>query len=267
MANILPYLLLFFLYSCATHLNEEVLVDNSKVVMLGTFHFGTPGLDVVKNDVFDVTKNSSQLYLDTLAKRLSSLRPTAILVECDALETEAINSRLQKYINDRIDLGINEIEQIGFRIAKLANLDHVVCFDERTISWDSQSLFEELKSYPKIKKKFRQAIEEYTEDEKRRHSQLSLKEIFIEYNHPDLERQNRSLYLITNVLGAGSSFAGADASATWWHRNLRMFANIQTQAQKNSRLIVIVGQGHSSLIRGWIKDDPDLEYIDILQFL
>lgn len=241
--------------------------DKPKVLMLGTFHFTNPGLDVVKNNVLDISTSESQLYLDSLAERLSALRPTRILVECAPTETKALNDRLGNYLKASTKLRLNEMEQIGFRIARLSSLNEIICFDEREVRWDGQKLMEELKRSPQIEERFQKAIEELKLDEERRHSQLNLREILIEYNQPELERINRSLYLLTNTIGAGANFAGADASASWWHRNFRMFANIQKHAQSGARLIVIVGQGHSSLIRNFIKDDSQIEHVDVLPFL
>ena len=40
--------------------------------------------------------------------------------------------------------------------------------------------------------------------------------------------------------------SGADASASWWQRNFRMYALIQQHAQPGARDIAIGGQGHTA---------------------
>ncbi|MBK7902510.1 MAG: hypothetical protein IPJ97_05735 [Proteobacteria bacterium] len=44
-------------------------------------------------------------------------------------------------------------------------------------------------------------------------------------NTPQEDQRNKGFYMLLNDVAAGKGLShGADASANWWHRNLRMYA-------------------------------------------
>ena len=99
------------------------------------------------------------------------------------------------------------------------------------------------------------------------HSTLSLKELLLSTNDPAEDRNNRAFYIMTNPVGTDASFVGADATASWWHRNFRMYALIQRYAQPGERVLVIGGQGHTAILRRMLADDMDREAVDVRPFL
>jgi hypothetical protein len=86
-------------------------------------------------------------------------------------------------------------------------------------------------------------------------------------NDPEQDRMNKDLYLLTNVAGAGSGFEGADATARWWHRNIRMYANIQRYAVPGERLLVVAGSGHTAILRDFLAIDGRIRGRDIQPYL
>lgn len=237
------------------------------VMLVGTFHFAEPKKDVVKNKTKDVTGNESQAYLEDLARRIANYSPTAILLEYDQKEDEKVNERYAQYRAGKCRLSANEIEQIGFRVAKLIGLNRVHSFDEREVPWKAQNLFEQLKHETELEKRFNESISEMTEDEERAHSSLSLRELLIKYNSSEMDCKNKSLYLVTNAAGVNENFAGAEAAASWWHRNFRMFARIQKFSQAGERVLVIGGQGHMAVIRDFLKLDSHIGSEEVMPYL
>ena len=86
-------------------------------------------------------------------------------------------------------------------------------------------------------------------------------------NDSDRDALNRSLYILTNHVGDDDSFVGADAAASWWHRNFRMYALVQRYAQPGERVLVIGGQGHTAILRLLLADDRDREAVDVRPYL
>ena len=82
-------------------------------------------------------------------------------------------------------------------------------------------------------------------------------------NDPGQDRINMDLYLATNALGAADGWSGADAAASWWQRNFRMYANIQKAAHPGERIIVIGGQGHKAILRTLLAIDTRLEGVPV----
>jgi hypothetical protein len=74
------------------------------------------------------------------------------------------------------------------------------------------------------------------------------------------------LYIATNAIGAGDGYSGADSSASWWHRNFRMYANIQKLATPGERIIVIGGAGHTAILKQLLEIDQRLIGVDVHPF-
>lgn len=242
---------------------------SADVMLFGLFHFSNPGLDVVKTKQIDVTTKDNQLYLTELSSRIAkTFAPSAVLVECARKEQHEMNKRFSSYMTGEIELSVNEIHQIGFRVAKEAKLDGVICFDEREVQWQAEKLIETMPvSDPDTNIEFQSLIAKITEEQNQLHSSESLKNILHKNNQQEYDEQNKNLYLLSNVVGAGDSFFGADSTASWWHRNLRMYANIQKAAKTKSRILVIAGQGHTAVLKDFIKIDKKLALVDALDYL
>lgn len=258
--------LLILITSCST-VEKSAQDQKAKVILLGTFHFSNPGKDVVKNRVINVLEPESQKYLVELAKRISKFKPTAVLLEYNPKSEKKVNTQYAKYKESQYKLKANEIDQLGFRVAKLSGLERVFSFDERNIGWNGTKLYDQFKREPKIKELFDKKIKEMSEKENRLHLKNSLQDILKHLNREDVDQQNKGLYIMTNVAGVDQNFAGADASASWWHRNFRMLARIQKHTKSGERILVIGGQGHTAVIKDLIKLDPTIEVVDINLFL
>ena len=82
-------------------------------------------------------------------------------------------------------------------------------------------------------------------------------------NDPDMLRANKDLYLLTNAIGAGDNFIGADAAAAWWQRNFRMYALIQQASGEDERVIVIGGSGHIAILQDLLRIDQRIQSVDV----
>lgn len=245
-------------------MNEQ---ESPIVMLFGTFHFANPKRDLVKSNVIDVMSESSQKYLEELTLRISQFDPTFIFLEYDPHEDLKINERYNQYRAGKYQLSTDEVEQLGFRIAQAVGIERLHSFDERKFLWKSERLFEQLKREPQIEKRFNEAVTQLTNEEHIAHSTLPLQDLLKRYNNPELDNRNKSLYLMTNSVGADEDFAGAEATASWWHRNFRMFARIQKFAHPGERLLVIGGQGHIAILRDLLNLDPILRSEEIMPFL
>jgi hypothetical protein len=169
---------------------------------------------------------------------------------------------------NRAELGVNENYQIGFRVAKACGVENLYGFDESEIGWDAEPLFEYLEgSATDVLDEFNKEIARLQDAAAEAHQRLSLRELLIRANDPEQDRMNKDLYLLTNAAGAGFGFEGADATARWWHRNIRMYANIQRYATAGERVLVVAGQGHTAILRDLLEIDRRLTGHDIRPFL
>jgi hypothetical protein len=257
-----------FVASLLLALSAEAQVRPAEVLLFGVFHFHNPGRDVVRVDQIDVTTSDNQLYLQRLAMRICAFRPTTILLEFDRSREPEIRRQLETYIAGASELGANEIYQIGFRVAKTCGVEKLHGIDESEVGWDAEPLFEYLeKSAPDLLAAFNDSVARMQESDAEAHRELNLRELLIRANDAEQDRMNKELYLVTAAAGAGSSFEGADAAARWWHRNFRMYANIQRYASPGDRVLVVAGSGHTAILRDLLEIDGRIRAADIHEYL
>ena len=237
----------------------------AKVMLLGLFHFDNPGLDAVKYTPRDVMQPAEQAYLVGLAERLARFAPTKILLEYPAKSDGVINQRYADYLAGRFELPKNEIYQIGFRVAKLAGHTRVHGFDVHTPG--EVALWGYLSKAPEAERKLMALIATESQRLTEMHRTKSLKDILTQSNSMPEDLRNKGFYMMLNDVAAEEGlFHGADASADWWHRNMRMYALVQTKAQPGERVLVIAGSGHTAILRDLLRADSARVAQDVVPF-
>lgn len=238
-----------------------------RVMFLGMFHFDNPGLDAVKYTPLDVMKPAEQAYLEGLAYRLSAFAPTKVLLEYPEKADAVINQRYTDYRAGRYTLARNEIYQLGFRVAQRSGLQRVHGFDTEAPKY-GDALWGQLSKAPATEKKLMALIASESARLQDLHRHRPLAEVLAEGNTPEGDLRNKGFYMLLNdVAATEGQFLGADASANWWHRNLRMYALVQAHAQPGERVLVIAGSGHTAILRDLLRADADRVAVDVLPYL
>ncbi|HEX7680402.1 MAG TPA: DUF5694 domain-containing protein, partial [Thermoanaerobaculia bacterium] len=98
--------------------------NRSPILILGTYHMSNPKLDSRNLDADDVLSPRRQNELEQLATALARFAPAKIAVEGPYGETYWTD-RYAKQREGKLAPGRNEIEQIGFRVAKLRDLARI----------------------------------------------------------------------------------------------------------------------------------------------
>jgi hypothetical protein len=242
--------------------------EPAQVMLMGMFHFANPGLDMVKSGVIDVMTAPNQVYLEALSQRLAGFEPTDVLTECSPADQPAYDQQFRDFLEGSFDLPSNETYQVGFRVAKRAGLAGVTCFDESSVGWNAKPMFDYMEAHDRDTRQAVQArFETLSAEQGREQATLSLHELLKLASDPARDAENKGLYLLTNAVGAGDGFSGADASASWWHRNFRMYANIQKAAAPGRRVIVIAGQGHTAILKDLLAVDDRRRAEDVRPYL
>lgn len=245
-----------------------VAAEPARVMLFGTFHFQDPGKDMVKVEDVNVLSGENQEYLEALTGRLAGFEPTVVLLEYDPDNDGTVNERYRAYLEGGFELPANEIYQLGFRIAKKAGLERVHSFDHRELHWNPQPMFDYAEQHDSAEmERFNRLIEEFTAQETQARRTMALGGLLMRANDPQLDRLNMDAYLTTNPIGAGDGWAGADATASWWQRNFRMYAVIQQHAQPGERIIAIGGQGHTAILKTLLEIDRRLQAVDVRPYL
>ena len=128
-------LALSVLAACAVPLSQaetpptEDRVEPVQVMVLGTYHFENPGLDLVNTDADDVLAPHRQAELQDLAERLTAFRPTAIALERIRQTDDALDPNFVDFVPEDLTRKRNERVQIGYRIAHETGIDRVYAVD------------------------------------------------------------------------------------------------------------------------------------------
>ncbi len=129
---------------------------STEILVIGTFHFNNPGLDVSKYNTFDIMAEKPQKQLDQIALAISKFGATKIFVEWEQNDQLALDSLYDKYLKGnyfdyvakkfpkRKFYTHNEIVQLAFRAGKKMQLTKIYGIDYNGTSFDYDSLIKSI---------------------------------------------------------------------------------------------------------------------------
>jgi len=250
-----------------SHAQSAVATDPARVLVLGTFHFANPGLDVVQHEVADVLSPVRQAQIAELVAALGRFAPTRIAVEQLPSTQPRLDSLYRSYLDGRHVLSRNETQQLGFRLAAMHRLARVDPFDH-----PGEFPFGEVMGYaadndPTFVAEVEATIAWIAAESTRQQREMTLAEILRGANDPAKLRDDHAMYMRFARVGAGDTQVGATLLARWYERNIRMFSNLQQIAGPGERVLVIVGSGHAPILRELIRSDSAMELEDPMLYL
>ncbi|WP_083602059.1 DUF5694 domain-containing protein [Thalassotalea sp. PP2-459] len=249
-----------------------------KVLNFGTFHFGpTPDANSTE---FDEENKSLHKEVRAISKMIAKFRPTIICVESVPEKNEQLNLLYQQFLKHPSELitSSGETSMIAFDVARLNNIEKIYGIDnhmgynysvgdfienspELTNSIDPKTYLEitnnPYKHYPELA-----ALDE-------KYESLSLLEKLKFINHPI--SLNASINANADKLlyvGLDDNFEGADNAALFYHRNMKIYSNLnRIKMNKNDRVFILMGAAHTAFLREFIKRSPKFEMVDTLEYL
>jgi hypothetical protein len=102
-----------------------------EVMVLGSYHFGNPGLDLNNVKADDVLKPGRQKELERLANALAQFQPTKIAVERIARTPALVDHRYADWKPEELTVNRDERSQIAYRLARQLNMATVYAIDEQ----------------------------------------------------------------------------------------------------------------------------------------
>jgi hypothetical protein len=235
-------------------------IDRAEVLILGTYHMANPGHDIYNMQADDVLSPKRQAEMAQLIEVLKKFRPTKIAIESDIWSKQRVG-QYSDYLAGKYTLSRNEIEQIGFRLAK--ELGHKAIYP---VDVDGDFPMGRVTNYAKANGRGDKldatmsgwgTLVKEQGDFLQKHTVLEM----LEYLNSD-SRATKDVGLYFEVVryGDANDYAGADLLAAWYQRNIRIYQNIVKLIDSpHERILVIYGSGHLGWLRQDITNDPTVK--------
>lgn len=259
--------------------------ERAKVLLLGTFHFGYPNLDVFSpEEKVDMLSHRSRAEAEEVVERLAAFRPTKVAVEARSEHEVRVNEEYHAYRAGRLELRADEGHQIAFPVAALMGHDRLYAIDE----WGQPYLSEgELLAYARKRlgdaagtlsemelwyglheKSFPEYGKRLTAYADRMLAKKTLREHLLLLNSEEYCRLSHGPYLTWADQSPGDYTMPDHISGWWYDRNLRIFANLKRITESpEDRILVIFGAGHVPILRHAIACSPMHELADLGVYL
>lgn len=243
--------------------------ERKQVLLVGTFHFNYPGLDAVKSkdeNKIDVLEEPKKSEVTELVDYIKKYKPTKIAIE--AHDNWNGNEKLKRYKKGEFRNKRDERYQLGMRLATELGLDTLYNIDAESFDKDLQEIDSSyvqalFKDYDfKSEDQYMQMYYDLIGYDDSLPSKLNLLEYFKYLNSKEYHELGYGAYLVGDFkLG---NTRGADILSIWWYnRNLRIFRKIQEiDATTKDRILVIIGNGHASILRHLFESTPEYEFIE-----
>ena len=240
----------------------------AEVLVLGTYHMDNPGRDVFNMRADDVLSPKRQREIAELLEVLKRFRPTRIAVEADPW-SQRVSRDYAAYLAGTYTLTRNEIDQIGYRLAK--ELGHQAVFP---VDADGEFPYPRVINYAKAsgRTKELEAIQGETGAMVKAQGEYLASHTVLEtlqYMNADAKvAQDVGFYYRMAHLGEPGDWAGADLVADWFRRNMRIYSNVvKLLDSPGERVLLIIGAGHLGWLRGSFESDPTLRLRKLAEFV
>ncbi|WP_222931397.1 DUF5694 domain-containing protein, partial [Xanthovirga aplysinae] len=250
---------------------KEINENSNKIHILnfGTFHMGFT-TDASTTE-FDEHDKENQKRVHDIAEKLSSFRPTVILVERVPEYNEQLQKEYKKYIENPNMFFKNpsEIELLAYELGRLSGTKRIYGIDHKMgynymIGDEIENLIDSIWH------------DEYYEDPLKYYPEVNINEDSLNLLEKlKLNNHDRYLdFLITinadmlTHAGTEKGFEGADEAARYYQRNLRMYSNLnRVNLNENDRVFILMGASHTAFFRDFISRSPKYEMENTFDYL
>lgn len=244
-------------------------LNKISILNFGTFHMGFT-TDATKTE-FDEHDKENQKAVHQIAEKLSSFKPTVIIVETVPDYNEKLQLEYNEYLKnpEMFFKNPSEIELLAYELGRLSGtkrifgIDHKMGYNYNIVNelknqidsiWHDKFYTNPFSFFPQVNVN---------------QGSLSLQDKL------KLTNQDRYLDLIITInadmlthVGTEHGFEGADEAAKFYQRNLRMYSNLnRINLNKNDRVFILMGAAHTAFFRDFISRSPKYEMVNTFEYL
>lgn len=238
---------------------------SAQLMILGTYHIDNLRLDPKNLEADDVLLPKRQREIAELIEKLARFNPTKIAFEAPYSDRSIWNDRYKKFLAGERKLSRNEIEQIGFQLAK--RLNHGAIYPIDYPMFMNGLRYDEVEfPKPKPTPSLTAGSGETKNPEPPPLSErdlllrrLTVTEFLLLMNDPEKARKDHGENYLRQFLPDDNPeiYESADRITKWYKRELRIFANLNRITQfPGDRVLLIIGAGHLAIQRNFALDSP-----------
>lgn len=237
------------------------------IMILGTFHMGAT-LDMIEIEKDSMLSAQRQKEIEKVVGRLKDFKPTKIALEVEKKRNGSLNEEFTGFLKGDYQLKENEIDQIGYRLAREMKHQEVYAVDwmeegacqrgiGEVVEWAKKNqpeLYEELfGSLYKL---------ELTTNGK------SVNDLLLYYNQPEIVEKLHRSYVNMARIKEAEQYVGMDWLIWWYQRNLILFSNLSDLATTpDDRILFIVGSSHVGILENFVKESGLFETVPVQSYL
>ncbi len=245
-----------------------------EIMVLGAYHFDSPGLDVRNISADDVTSPRRQAELAALADSLARFAPTKVMVEAEGKGPDFDVPAYRTFTPQQLASEHSETVQIGFRVAHRMGLTAVQGIDEQGGPGELDYFpFDKVQDWikahgqePQLAALFAEVEAEQKAFDAAQHKS-SIPALLKRFNTPESVARGHQLYTGMIQFGDGENQPGAELNGYWHMRNAKIFGKLMQAAKPGDRVLVVFGAGHGYWLRQLAQTTVGYRLVDVVPYL
>ncbi|MGD7023646.1 DUF5694 domain-containing protein [Rossellomorea vietnamensis] len=246
---------------------EQQKQQKPKVMVLGTFHMRyTP--DIYREEFGDLLSERRQKEIREVVDKIKKFNPTKLAFEVVKEEEEELNQAYRQYLNNDLELKIDETHQYGFRIA--SELGHKKVY---AVDWMKSVGNRGMGQVFEWAKNEQPDLYKYIDENYRSRSDFdlatkSIVDLMKEKNEESSIKKGHEMYMAVARIGTVEDYVGIDWLRWWYQRNLIIYSNLaKITSSPEDRTLLIIGAAHVHLVSQFLKEsgmfdvEPAIAYL------
>jgi hypothetical protein len=235
-----------------------------EVMVVGVFHMSNPGRDIHNLKVDDVLEPKRQGEIAAVTDALSRFKPTKVGVEWPA---DLVAERYKQYLAGTLPPSRNEVVQLGFRLTKTAGAEVYSLDADGDFPYERLKNFAETRGFSGLLDEQNAVVQREVDEQARLLAQKGVSADLRFLNDPTRLRTDNAFYRNMLRIGLGGDQPGADLTASWYHRNFLICANLLQLAKPGDRFVIFFGSGHAFLLRQCVTETPGFKLVEPNDYL
>jgi hypothetical protein len=248
----------------ATH---QASIGKPEILVLGVYHMSNPGRDIFNMKADDVLAPKRQREITQLIEVLKNFQPTKVAIESDPYGPRV--GQYADYLAGKRTLTSNEIEQLGFRLAKEMGHKTIYPVDvDGDFPWPRVVNYAKGSGRSKEMDAIMSEIGIMVKAQDQYLASHTVLETLLYMNADAKVADDMGFYFREAHLGEPGDWPGADLVSDWFRRNMRIYSNVTRLVDSpNERILVIYGNGHLGWLRHIVASHPTLRLRKLADFV